>query len=249
MLRRAVSEGRPYRVVLTDASNGALNMNGFDLASEVGKPPYLTESVILMLASGPPRDHLKLCADLGVAGYLIKPVRPSELRTLLASALATYLHLQADHAAPPVKDVARVAALSPRPPTGHRILLAEDNPVNRQIAVRMLESEGHQVVVAANGREALAAWRGAPFDVILMDVQMPEMDGFQTAVAIRRAESVSSIHVPIIAITAHAMADDRERCLAAGMDDYVSKPIRKSDLIDAIARHTQPSATPDLAPV
>jgi signal transduction histidine kinase/CheY-like chemotaxis protein len=119
-----------------------------------------------------------------------------------------------------------------------RILLTEDNMVNQRVALRLLEKEGHQVVVAANGREAIEAWQKQRFDLILMDIQMPEMDGFSATSEIRRAEAGSGGRIPIVAMTAHAMTGDRERCLAAGMDDYISKPIRKSDLMEIIARQT-----------
>ena len=117
-----------------------------------------------------------------------------------------------------------------------KILLAEDNLVNQKVAVRFLEKRGHTVVVAESGRQALDAWRKQPFDLILMDVQMPEMDGFEATALIREQEKSGAKHVPIIAMTAHAMVGDRERCLAAGMDDYVSKPINTTDLFAAIER-------------
>ena len=120
------------------------------------------------------------------------------------------------------------------------ILLVENNPINQRVAVRKLEKEGHGVVVAGNGKEAVAACQNQTFDLILMDMQMPQMDGFEATRLLRRAELSSSMHIPIVALTAHAMKGDRERCLAAGMDDYIAKPLRKSDLVDIIARHTQP---------
>jgi CheY-like chemotaxis protein len=119
-----------------------------------------------------------------------------------------------------------------------RILLAEDNVINRMVAVRLLEKRGHSITVAVNGREALAALENStsgPFDVLLMDIQMPEMDGFEATAAIRHQEKTLGTHLPIVAMTAHAMKGDRERCLAAGMDGYVSKPIQARDLFEAIA--------------
>ncbi len=117
-----------------------------------------------------------------------------------------------------------------------KILLAEDNLVNQKVAVRLLEKKGHTVVVTESGKKALDVWRNQPFDLILMDVQMPEMDGFETTAIIREQEKSGATHIPIIAMTAHAMVGDRERCLAAGMDDYVSKPIRAADLFAALER-------------
>jgi CheY-like chemotaxis protein len=116
------------------------------------------------------------------------------------------------------------------------ILLAEDNRVNQKVAVRFLEKKGHTVIVAESGTLALDAWRKQPFDLILMDVQMPEMDGFEATAIIREQEKTGAKHIPIIAMTAHAMVGDRERCLAAGMDDYISKPINTADLFAAIER-------------
>ena len=113
---------------------------------------------------------------------------------------------------------------------GVRVLLAEDNIVNQRVASRMLETDGYQVVVVGNGRDAIDAGLKSDFDLILMDVQMPEMDGFEATAAIRKAQSVTKRRVPIIAMTAHAMNGDRERCLAAGMDDYIAKPIRAAEL-------------------
>jgi CheY-like chemotaxis protein len=117
-----------------------------------------------------------------------------------------------------------------------KILLAEDNPVNQKVAVRMLEKQGHSVTIAGDGRAALANWEQTGFDLILMDVQMPEMDGFEATAAIRQAEVRTGQRIPIIALTAHAMAGDRERCLAAGMDGYAVKPIRAEDIRNEIVR-------------
>jgi CheY-like chemotaxis protein len=117
-----------------------------------------------------------------------------------------------------------------------RILLAEDNPINQRIALELLNKRGHSTVVAGDGLRALEAFANQPFDVVLMDVQMPEMDGYQATEAIRRREAGSFRHTPIIAMTAHAMSGDAERCRAAGMDGYLPKPIRPSDLYDVLAR-------------
>ena len=117
-----------------------------------------------------------------------------------------------------------------------RILLAEDNLVNQKVATRLLEKRGHTIVVAESGQEAITAWRRQSFDLILMDVQMPGMDGFEATAAIRQQEKLDATHIPIIAMTAHAMVGDRERCMAAGMDDYLSKPVNVTDLFAAIDR-------------
>ncbi|MGH9455415.1 MAG: response regulator, partial [Terriglobia bacterium] len=125
----------------------------------------------------------------------------------------------------------------PVDPENLTILLAEDNPVNQRLAVRLIEKRGHTVVVAENGREALAALEKQTFDLVLMDVQMPEMDGFEATAAIRKLDDLRGTHLPVIAMTAHAMKGDRERCLAAGMDGYITKPVKASELIQVIEDH------------
>jgi CheY-like chemotaxis protein/HPt (histidine-containing phosphotransfer) domain-containing protein len=151
----------------------------------------------------------------------------------------------------------RAAAAAPLSPAtaadrpAWRVLLAEDNPVNQKLVVRLLEKQGHTVVVAGNGREALAVIEAEPFDVVLLDVQMPEVDGFEAAGIIRARERTTGGHLPLIALTAHAMKGDRERCLAAGMDDYLAKPIHAAELFAVIkrtlARHGPPPDPPDEA--
>ena len=123
-----------------------------------------------------------------------------------------------------------------------RVLLAEDNPVNQKLAARMLEKRGHRVSIASNGREAVAKAKEGAFDVVFMDIQMPEMDGLQATAAIRAREELTGGHLPIVAMTAHAMTGDRERCLAAGMDGYVSKPIQRAELFAVLEQVTSGSA-------
>jgi CheY-like chemotaxis protein len=161
--------------------------------------------------------------------HIMKPMPRSELRDAIMLALtgrAGARHTDSLEAA------VQVAAVSPS-----RILLAEDNTVNQRLAVRILEKAGHAVVVANNGREALAALQAQPFDLVLMDGQMPEMDGFEATRAIRNNELGQGTHIPIIAMTAHAMTGDRERCLLAGMDDYIAKPIHAADLLNLIEKN------------
>jgi CheY-like chemotaxis protein len=178
---------------------------------------------------------------LGVCAYLSKPARQTDLRNAIAGAFES--HSQRPQ---PTAGEEQPAKTPPADPL--RILLAEDNLVNQRLAMRLLEKEGHVVVAAANGTEAMTAWLNQTFDLILMDMQMPEMDGVQTTSAIRRAEAALGTHIPIVALTAHAMIGDRERCLSAGMDDYLSKPIRKSDLLETIGKHTRPAGRLALTP-
>ncbi len=245
LMGRAAAQGQPFALVLTDAHMPG--MDGFDLALQIRSSRDLAGAVILMLTSGTRQDDLARCRELGVSACLTKPVRRAELQAAIISALARNSSAEHFMKAPmktPLSAAGETATQSPL-----RILLAEDTLVNQRLAVRILEKEGHRVVVAGNGREALTAWLNQPFDLILMDVQMPEMDGFQSTSAIRRAEAASNSHIPIVALTAHAMTGDRERCLAAGMDDYISKPINRSALLETIARHSKRSGTLALLPV
>jgi CheY-like chemotaxis protein len=207
-------------------------MDGFDLVLQIRNSPHLAESVVLMLTSAQQHGDLSRCKELGISGYLTKPVRRAELRSVITAAFAS----QEQTAKKVTPD--RLEAPSQ---IARRILLAEDNVVNQRVAIALLEKEGHQVVVVANGIEAIAAWRKQSFDLILTDIQMPVMDGFEATSEIRRAERGTNTRIPIVAMTAHAMTGDRERCLSSGMDDYISKPIRKSELMRTIARLTKQS--------
>jgi CheY-like chemotaxis protein/HPt (histidine-containing phosphotransfer) domain-containing protein len=223
-LDRARTAGRPFALVLIDAMMP--EMDGFTLAERVrGRPDTAGLKLVVLTSGGHPGDAAR-CQALGVAGYLTKPVKQADLWRALLRALDVPAA-----AAAAIRPAAPVAAAD-RP---LRILLAEDNPMNQTLAVRLLEKRGHTVVVANNGKEALAALERQSYDLVLMDVQMPEMDGLEAATAIRRKEAAAGGHVPIIAMTAFAMKGDRELCLQAGMDAYVSKPMRAADLFAAIA--------------
>jgi CheY-like chemotaxis protein/HPt (histidine-containing phosphotransfer) domain-containing protein len=186
----------------------------------------------MMLSSAMPAGTAERCGALGIAGWLTKPVTQSELLDAILNAVSRDSNggISDDSRA----GVAEAAAAGPC----LHILVAEDNPVNRAVATGILRKQGHLLVHAANGREAVEAFSDGSFDLILMDVQMPEMDGFEATRRIRELEETSGDHTKIVAMTAHAMAGDRERCLAAGMDDYVSKPLRKEDLLRVLERAT-----------
>ena len=239
MLRQASERGDPFSLVLTDCHMPG--MDGFDLAMRIRNSPHLTEAVVLMLTSGEQSGDIKRCHELGIRVHLTKPVRRAELR---AAILRSVTRRQPAVPAPPT--LVRIAP-APLPPvhtaaapllprTKMNILLAEDNVVNQRVAIRILEKAGFHVRLAINGVEALQAIREAEFDVILMDVQMPEMGGFEATARIRD-EHLGGAHIPIVAMTAHAMTGDRERCLAAGMDDYISKPLRASALIELVEKY------------
>ena len=232
-LRRGLQRGHPYSLVLTDVHMP--EMDGFELVRRIQETPELTQPVILMLTSGDRGDDIARCRKLGISSYLTKPVRRAELRTSIVAALA--------HEAPRRDLTARpVDATSDGPPKDHcvscRILLTEDNVVNQRVALRILEKAGHVVAVAENGKAALRMLAEQTFDLILMDVQMPEMGGFEATALIRQKEERTGRHIPIVAMTAHAMAGDRERCLDAGMDDYLAKPVAASSLLEMVAQYS-----------
>ncbi len=228
-LREAQGLGSIFPLILLDAQMP--EMDGFALAECIKRNPDWRAATIMMLSSAGQRGDARRCRELGVAAYLTKPVRQGELLDAILTALGT----RPIKEAPPVL----VTRHSLRENSNHlRILLVEDNAVNQVLALRLLEKRGHTVAVAGNGKEALTALEKQSFDLVLMDVQMPEMDGFEATIAIREKEKTSGNHVPIIAMTAHAMVGDKERCLEAGMDDYISKPIRPEELNDFLKRHS-----------
>ena len=213
----------PFAFILTDFHMP--NMDGFTFIERLRQNSLAAaESKIIMLTSAGQRGDAARCRELGVAAYLTKPIRQSELLDCLVHVLGT--------SRSGLESAALVTrhALREEKRKLH-VLLAEDNAVNQKLAERLLEKHGHTVTVTTNGREALAALDRETFDVVLMDVQMPEMDGFEATAAIREREQSAGGHLPIIAMTAHAMRGDQERCLAAGMDGYIAKPIRTKELI------------------
>ena len=225
MLQSAARAGSPFPLMLSDAHMPG--MDGFALAALVQRDLTLSGLKIILLTSGGQRGDGALCRELSIAGYLTKPIRHRELRDAIARVLCREANGQLG--CPPVT---RHSLREERP--GLRILVAEDNSVNQQLARRLLEKQGHSVVICQNGQEAVRAVEQEEFDVVLMDVQMPEMDGLEATAAIRLAERATGRHQRIVAMTAHAMSGDRERCLAAGMDGYVSKPIRADELMEVV---------------
>ncbi|MBN2312447.1 MAG: response regulator [Sedimentisphaerales bacterium] len=223
-MERAAKANEPFHLVLLDGLMP--EMDGFTLAEQIRQTPGLSETTLIMLSSAGNLEDSRLCRDLGIDYCLIKPVKQSELLDSIVSALSV---ATADEIKPPV-----AVEESPASASHLHILLAEDGLVNQKVAVNLLEQQGHKVTVANNGREVLTAVEREFFDAILMDVQMPEMDGFEATSIIREREKKSGTHLPIIAMTAHAMKGDRERCLEAGMDGYIAKPIRAKDLYETI---------------
>jgi signal transduction histidine kinase/DNA-binding response OmpR family regulator/ligand-binding sensor domain-containing protein len=225
ILRQALEAGERFALVLTDGNTA--DMGGFHFSEETRKNPELSGATIMMLRSGGPRDDVARCRALGLADYLTKPVGEAELLHAILRAVTGSMR------GDPRRAVATEHQLPPEQ-RSLRILLAEDNVVNQRVASGLLTRRGHRVTVARDGRDALAQLDREIFDLVLMDLQMPGMGGLDATVAIRRREGVTGRHVRIVAMTAHAMASDREQCLAAGMDGYLSKPIDPSILFAVV---------------
>ena len=223
-MEAAAASNTPYQLILIDGNMPG--MDGFQLAECIKHNPKFTNATILMLSPGLRPDDISRCRQLGVSAYIIKPIRRLELLNVIVRVL---------------KDKDTFAAPVQEPATWEKeqhnrlhILAAEDNRVNQRLLARLLEKEGHKVTLVEDGEAAVAASEETDFDVILMDVQMPVMDGLEATRCIRNREHATGKHVPIVALTAHAMKGDRERCLEAGMDAYVAKPVQKQELLHII---------------
>jgi signal transduction histidine kinase/CheY-like chemotaxis protein len=259
-LQAAREKGHPFQLILADMHMP--RMDGFELIERVESKENSRTAAIMMLTSGGHRNDAARCEHLGVAAYLLKPVRRAELREAIERVLGAITENRQEISATERTRQERRdvnSALS--------VLLAEDNDVNQKLATRLLEKRGHRVAVAANGRQALDALRQARYDLVLMDVQMPEMDGIQATAALRASEKGTGRHQPVIAMTALVMQGDRERCLAVGMDGYLTKPIRPRALDEVLENYiaqkkqsntgfegapktsAQPSPTSELEPV
>jgi CheY-like chemotaxis protein len=232
----SASGGDPYTLVLTDRHMPG--MDGFGLCQRIRHRPELSQTAIVMLTSARHQEDAEHCRRIGIRACLLKPIRQSELRQAI-------LRLLSENQQRNPKDSPASAAPGPEAQQRKlRVLLAEDNTVNQRLASRLLEKKGYHVEVAGNGCAALRALERENYDVVLMDVQMPEMDGMEATATIREKERRTGRHQVVIALTAHAVKDDLERCLAAGMDDYLVKPIRPRDLYELLARYepSHPSA-------
>jgi CheY-like chemotaxis protein/HPt (histidine-containing phosphotransfer) domain-containing protein len=232
MLERALETGDPFELVLLDVQMPG--MDGFEALRVIRQTPQLQALVVIMLTSVDSLGKVANCPDLGWSAYLTKPVKQSQLLDTILEAIG-----RSAVANKSVRFQSEEQLSSPAVPL--RILLAEDNDLNSHLAKVLLELVGHKVVPAENGKVVLDRLAEEDFDMVFMDVQMPGMDGFEATAAIRANPAWA--HLPIIAMTAHAMKGDRERCLAAGMDDYVSKPLRMDEVLAAIARQSEPEGS------
>lgn len=228
-LHQTKQSGKKFALALLDVMMP--EMDGFTLADQIKQDPALAEMPLLMLSSADRGEDAIRCRAMGIPVYLCKPIMPSELRNAILATLGQTIP-------PTVQEESTPDSSSSKNERQHflRILVAEDNVVNQKLAQRLLEKKGHTVVIASNGQEALDFLAKESFDLIFMDVQMPGVGGIEATEVIREQEKTSGRHIPIIAMTAHAMHGDRERCLAAGMDDYVTKPIQISELTAVIER-------------
>ncbi len=234
LARAAAQRGTPFPLILVD--HMMPDMDGFSLVEAIHRDRVIPSASVMMLSSAHETGVLSRCKELGIAAYLHKPVQQAEL---LASML-TALHRGSPQPASMSVELSQPEVMSTTAMDKPLdVLLAEDNAINLKVVVRRLNLAGHRTTVATNGREAVAAYERQPFDIVLMDVQMPEMDGFEATATIRLKEQDTGKHVPIIAMTAHAMKGDRERCLEAGMDEYVSKPIDFNLLFRHMAQFTR----------
>ena len=225
-IHEAAAAGRAYRLVLADAVMPGID--GFTLVGWLEQDPRLAGAVILMLSATDRQNYPDRCRELKTP-CLEKPVSRSALFNAIAKAIG------ADGKVSPI-DAGKTADVLPVPGRILRVLVAEDTPANQKLVLHFLGNRGHNIEIAENGRQALERLGRQDFDVVLMDVQMPEMDGFQATAAIRKLDDPKKARLPIIAMTAHALKGDRERCLAAGMNCYLSKPIKKEDLIETVER-------------
>jgi signal transduction histidine kinase/DNA-binding response OmpR family regulator len=222
----AKNAGNQFPLILLDGQMP--EMDGFTLAEHIHKDPELINATIMMLTSAGHLGDAARCRKLGIAAYLVKPIRQGELLDAICQVLEGKTMKQ------PEQLVTRHTLREEK----HRIriLLAEDNVINQTLAVRLLEKRGYSVTVAPDGQAAVKAFQTGGFELVLMDIQMPGMDGFEATAAIRETEKLNGGHIPIVAMTAHALVGDQERCIASGMDGYVSKPIRTSDLFAIIEK-------------
>jgi CheY-like chemotaxis protein len=239
-LLRAAAQHEPYDIVLLDAHMPG--MTGFELARTIKADPSIAAVPLVLMPSFGQRGDGQVARESGIAAYLTKPVRQSQLFDCLVTVLdRSGVMATQSNAATPTRLVTRHALKEREKMARKLILVAEDNIVNQLVAARQLEGLGYRADVVANGLEAVEALTRIPYDLVLMDCQMPEMDGYEATAAIRLHEGQSK-HTPIIAMTASAMEGDREKCLAAGMNDYVSKPVKPEELRAMLAHWLSGSA-------
>lgn len=240
-LRRAAQVGEPFSLLLID--DNMPGMGGFALLEQLHREPEISAPVVMMLTSPDQHGNATRCRQYG-AGYMVKPIKRSELQTAIHNVFHPDRRVGANSSSSHNICLPEL----PVEASGLHILVAEDNRVNQRVITRILQKQGHRVTVANNGKEALMTLIKDAYDLVLMDVQMPEMDGLEATQAVRIQEAHRGNHTPIVAMTAHAMTGDRERCLSAGMDDYITKPLQSEDLARVIANLQEGVFTPQAPP-
>ncbi len=225
-IEHARTNNAPFRLAIIDGRMPG--MDGFELVEKIRENPALSDLIVMILTSARQGGEGNRCRNLGIHAFLLKPIRKSELLSAILNVLGRHDENRSTGSPTPLETRADSRPL--------RILLAEDNPINQTVVVRMLEKMGHSPAIAPDGQQALSMYSTQSFDLIFMDVQMPVMDGLTATMKIRELEKTSGAHIPIVAMTAHAMKGDKERCLEAGMDGYLSKPISSRGIEDVIAR-------------
>jgi CheY-like chemotaxis protein len=235
-MQQAAMAGTPFSLVLLDAHMP--DVDGFALAEQIHQQAQLAGATIMMLTSSGQYGDAARCRALGISAYLTKPIKQADLLQQICRVLERTA-ARAPTAAGPAERPAVPSA---------KILLAEDNLVNQRVAVGLLTKRGHAVTVANNGQEAIDILARESFDLVLMDVQMPQMGGFEATACIRAREAGTDVHTRIVAMTAHAMSGDRERCLAAGMDGYLAKPINQTLLFEVVERGSRGHEAPAIEP-
>jgi CheY-like chemotaxis protein/HPt (histidine-containing phosphotransfer) domain-containing protein len=249
--QRAREEGNPFRLVLLDAHMG--HTSGFAAAVAIQTAPNDGTPIIMMLTTERLKRDTARCRELEISAYVQKPVKECDLLRAIRAVLNRSQNVEDALVMPPSRDDEVSASDTPETwaasHRGRRVLVAEDNPVNQRLVTALLEKAGCEVVVVPDGHKVIELWEAQDFDLILMDLQMPRLDGFEVTRAIREKEashtagagSSSPGRIPIIAVTAHALNGNREKCLQAGMDGYVTKPIRRDVLYEAIDRCLAPA--------
>ncbi len=245
-MERGLKEKNPYHLVLMDLQMP--DLDGFDVTALIRSHQAVSRTNIVMLSSADAINFEEKCRTLDLGAYLTKPVKQSELLETMVDVLQRkprQLSLTSDRPANPAKASETLA----RPTRPLRILVAEDNFVNQQLMLRILQKDGHEILLANHGQEAVSVLENEPVDIVLMDVQMPHLDGYEATALIRQADrrDRSGHRLPIVALTANAMKGDREKCLEAGMDDYVTKPIVFSSLFETISRWVPAAPLPDVS--
>jgi len=248
-MSEAAREDDPFRLVLLDANMPI--MDGFSLAVSLKDRPDYGSATIMMLSSSGLDSDVRRCRDIGIDAYLTKPINGPALLDAIRRTMARHpagaCASETDKEVPSPAKRPSTRVTVPRAQTSLRVLVAEDNVVNQRVVVGLLSKRGHEATVAGDGREALDLLERELFDVVLMDVQMPVLSGFEATAAICERERGTDVHQRVIAMTAHAMTGDRERCLAAGMDGYVPKPIEPAALFAAVESEPTTTTAPAVA--